>query len=91
MKTPQWIDKKTGHYKKNYDTLVPGTNKPFYSLTKEEFALAVSSWETKEKLNSLYNYFCEIGWPEGYSYCVGHYSYACFAYYGLMLHNAPKA
>lgn len=84
MKTPPWIDPKTKTYKENYLMLVPGLNKPITEVSAIEFASAVSSFKSNE-LSLWKNYFNEVGWPEGFHYCITNYKYALKTGYKVLL------
>ena len=83
--TPQWIDAKTKTYKKNYDTPLPFLNKSIKETSLDEFVDLMSNPPNKKTCDELYDWFCEIGWPEGYRYCIFSPSYSRITGYGCIM------
>ena len=69
---PSFIDPKTGKRYANYLTPFPTTGKPITEITADEFIAAF----IKSKNEELRFYFDQVGWPEGYAYCMGSEAYA---------------
>ena len=74
---PSFIDPKTGRRFEEHNRPVPGTGKPVWQLTADEFVTAINDRKYRD---AVATWFDRIGWPEGWHYCTTESYCRCTGY-----------